>query len=501
VDKGPTRTLEYSADAMNLRFGPGHIVEHVNGSRNARLVSTAPTSQTTVNSDQIDLEFARTGDESMLTRARASGGASVQSTPLARAGVPPPDTRLLKSRSVLLHMRSGGEEIDRVEADSPGHVEFLPNRPENRKRTVDGNNMTMHYGAANQIRSFTATEVTTRTEPLEAKGRNPGAPALTSSKGMTAHFDEKTGALTLLEQWENFRYQEGERRARSERAEFRQPTEQILLTGTARIEDSTSSTDADRITLNQKSGDLEAVGNVASMRQPDAKKDAKGGMLSANAPVQARAARMTTTGDNSIIVYDGSALLWQGADRIQANTIRIDQKANSLWAQGSVQTRLLDKNAAQAAGPNTKARKREPAFTFGRAPEFEYDDKTRLAHYRGGATLTQGPTVVTARDIRAWLAPEGAASSLEKAFADGDVKIVQTAADRTRTGTSEHCEYYPLENKVLLSGGKPVFQDSVKGTTAGRRITFYSTEDRVEVEGEAQQPVETRILRRKKSGS
>ncbi|HYO80651.1 MAG TPA: LPS export ABC transporter periplasmic protein LptC, partial [Bryobacteraceae bacterium] len=72
VDKGPTRTLEYSADAMNLRFGPGHIVEHVNGSRNARLVSSAPTSQTTVNSDEIDLEFAPTGDESMLTRARAS---------------------------------------------------------------------------------------------------------------------------------------------------------------------------------------------------------------------------------------------------------------------------------------------------------------------------------------------------------------------------------------------------------------------------------------------
>ena len=76
----------------------------------------------------------------------------VESQPVLRAGVPPPDTRVLKSQAVLLHMRDGGEEIDRVEADSPGHIDFLPNRPDSRKRTVDGNMMTLHYGTANQIR-------------------------------------------------------------------------------------------------------------------------------------------------------------------------------------------------------------------------------------------------------------------------------------------------------------------------------------------------------------
>ena len=498
VDQRPQRTLEYAAETMNLRFGPNHVVEHVNGSRNARLVSTSATSNTSVQSDTIDLEFVTSKEDSVLQRARASGAARVESKPVVRAGVPPPDTRLLTSNAVLLHMREGGEEVDRIEADSPGHLEFLPNRPDGRKRVVDGNQMTLHYGAANQIKTFTATDVNTRTEPLP--GRK-APPATTSSKGMTAHFDEKTGLMTLLEQWDNFRWQEGDRRARSNRAEFRQSAEQVLLTGRARVEDPTGSTDAEKITLHQKSGDFEAEGSVASTRLQDRKKGTTTtgtAMLSGDAPVQAKADSMRATGDNTLVVYQGKALMWQDADRISADVIRIDRKANRLFASGQVETRLLDKSAAKVK--TSGGAKPLPAFTIVRAPEFEYDDKTRLAHYRGGATLTQQGTVVTAREIRAWLAPEGAkGSSLERAFADGDVKIVQTAPDRNRTGTSEHGEYYPNEEKVLLSGGKPVFRDSVKGTTTGRVITFYSAQDRVEVEGEAQQPVETRILRRKKS--
>jgi hypothetical protein len=33
-------------------------------------------------------------------------------------------------------------------------------------------------------------------------------------------------------------------------------------------------------------------------------------------------------------------------------------------------------------------------------------------------------------------------SRIEKAYADGHVEIVQAAPDRTRTGTSDHAEYF-----------------------------------------------------------
>ena len=44
-------------------------------------------------------------------------------------------------------------------------------------------------------------------------------------------------------------------------------------------------------------------------------------------------------------------------------------------------------------------------------------------------------------------------STLDKAFADGAVKIVSTAEKRTRTGTCEHAEYYTAEQKVIMNGG------------------------------------------------
>ena len=81
-------------------------------------------------------------------------------------------------------------------------------------------------------------------------------------------------------------------------------------------------------------------------------------------------------------------------------------------------------------------------------------------------------------------------------FGDGDVVIVQVAADRTRTGTSQHCEYYPKDDKVILNGGTAKLVDSRKGVTVGRQLTFFSKKDRLLVDGEANAPVVSDMLRK-----
>jgi lipopolysaccharide transport protein LptA len=212
-------------------------------------------------------------------------------------------------------------------------------------------------------------------------------------------------------------------------------------------------------------------------------------MLSGDDPVQARAARMISSQDNTLITYTGDALLWQASNRITADTIRIDRKQSRLAADGKVTTQLLDSSESK------KDKKKTSVFTVVRAPALEYDDKTRLAHYTGGATLVRGGMTVTAAEIRAWL-KDGNDSSLDHAFADGNVKIVEASPERTRTGTAEHSEYYADESKVVLSGGQPVFVDSVKGSTKGRQITYFANNQHLFVEGEEKKPVESRILRR-----
>ena len=304
---------------------------------------------------------------------------------------------------------------------------------------------------------------------------------------MTARFDEKTGAVSHLEQVGAFRYEEGDRRAKADRADLFSPSDDIVLTGSARVWDPTGSTSADKITIRQKAGQVDADGNVSSTREPEKKKAKDGGLMTGDEPLQARAAKMQSTEDNSVIVYEGNALLWQGSNRITANRIRIDRKNSRLHATGNVVTQLLDK---------ADAKKKRDVFTTVRSPEFTYDDKTRLAHYTGGAEMNRAGTVVTGREIRAWLKSEESDSSLDRAFADGNVKIVQSAKDRTRTGTAEHAEYFVQDGRIVLTGGQPTFADTAKGSTKGDKITYYSEGERLLVQGESKRPVESKVLRK-----
>jgi lipopolysaccharide export system protein LptA len=81
------------------------------------------------------------------------------------------------------------------------------------------------------------------------------------------------------------------------------------------------------------------------------------------------------------------------------------------------------------------------------------------------------------------------------AIADGNVEIVQSAADRTRRGTGQHGEYYVSEEKVILRGGDPQLTDSKRGNTRGAELIYYANDDSLLVTGEPGKPVNSRIRR------
>ncbi len=105
---------------------------------------------------------------------------------------------------------------------------------------------------------------------------------------------------------------------------------------------------------------------------------------------------------------------------------------------------------------------------------------------------------VKAREVHAFLRDNSDDSSLDHAFADGQVEIVQTAVGRVRNGTSEHAEYYVDEDKVILEGGSPQFIDSLRGNTRGEKLTWFSKDDRLLVNGIESKPVKTVIHKKKK---
>lgn len=494
TDRYPARQLDYSADQLWLTFSSEGEVEKVTGEGNARLVSVSEGARTTVATARVDLEFEPQPEESLLKKVLATGKSTVESAPAPRPGVQPPETRVLRSEVIALQMRPGGREIERVETAAPGRLEFLPNRPGQRHRVLNGERIWITYGEANRIRSFRSVNVATRSDPEPPKRpgqAQPAPPVETWSKDLSAEFDPKTGQLARLEQWNDFRYQEGARKARAERAVLEEARSLITLEKAARVWDESGSTSADRILLDQKSGDLSAAGNVVSTRLPD-RKGKSSAMLSSEQNLETKAARMTTSDHNRKIRYEGDVLMWQGANRIRADVVEIDRETRRLLARGNVVTQFVD----QDKNRNKAAPGRAQSFVVVRSAQLAYAEENRLAHYTGGAVLTRAGMEVKAAEIRAYLREAGADSSLDRAFADGRVAIVHTAPGRIRKASAEHAEYHAAEEKVVLRGGEPNLEDSAEGYTRGEELTYFVKGDSLLVSGLENRPVKSRIRRK-----
>lgn len=494
TDDYPNRKLQYSADDLLMDFDEKGEIQKITGEGNGHLLETAETAETTVTGSHVEMNFEVVDKQSQLSRVAASGNAVAQAKPLAVAGKDLSETHILRSENFEMKMRPGGKDIDRVITHAPGTLEFLPNLPAQHHRLVSGSDMLIAYGAQNRIDTFHATDVKTTTDAnAEERKRGRTAPSVTASREMLAHFDPKTNKLATMDQQGAFAYDEGERHARALKASLDSDKNVMLLDTNARLWDSTGSTSADRIRIDETTRDFTADGNVKSSRLPE--KDAKknGQLLNGDEPLQAQAAHMESTEHNTVAHYRGSAMMWQGANRIQADTIDLNHKTKRLAADGAVISNLWEE-------PNDEDKKNgaKPVLTVVRAPHLVYTDDNRLAVYTGGVQLTRPNMLIKCVDLRAFLAAQGADNRLEKAFADGDVHIVQNAPGSTRTGTAEHSEYYTDDERVILRGGSPRLVDSVKGQTQAPELIYRADDGSLLGNGAEGIPVQSRTIRKKK---
>ena len=503
VQEDPNRKVEFAGDQMVLTFADDMQIQQVKGERNAKVISTANFLRTTITADAVHLDFAReNAKESIFSSAVATGKSVAEAKPLERPGELLADTRILRSETIHLKMRPGGRDIEDVVTDGVGTVEFLPNRAGQPRRELKGDRVWIAYAPDNRIQSFHSINATTRTDKPNSK-----VPMITSSKDILALFDPKTSELTRLEQKTDFHYEEGTRKATSDKATLEEAKNSITLDGAARSWDPTGSASADRIVMNQMTGDVVAEGHVATVHVPEAVKASEdkkppaatsSAMLSNTEVMQGRAQRITSRDRNQKLHYEGAATVWQGANRIDGERIDIDRSAQTLEAHGKVVSQFADK-ARDDKSKDDKAKSVKPAppvFTVVRAPDLTYKGETRVADYTGGVLMTRPELTINSKELRAFLSDSESDTSLDRAVADGNVKILSTAQKRTRTGTSEHSEYYVPDQKVLMSKGDPLLVDSVKGQTRGSELTWWINNDRLLVNGVENRPVDS-LLRKK----
>ena len=251
------------------------------------------------------------------------------------------------------------------------------------------------------MRSIHASTLTER--PPKAP-KTTGTVTRTQSQDILATFDPNTGEMVRLEQNTNFQYEEGDRRARGDKATLDQSKDQMLLEGSARTWDPTGSVNADRIVLNQKSGDYTAEGHVSSTHQPD-HKGSSSAMLSNDEVTQAVADKMVSSGDNKHIRYDGNARAWQGANQVDADHIEIDRDRRVMEAHGKVISQFEDKPKDPGKKEPSKGSKAKaptsPIFTVVRATDLVYTEESRVAVYKGGTILTRPGLTVNSQQLQA----------------------------------------------------------------------------------------------------
>jgi lipopolysaccharide export system protein LptA len=491
TDDYPNRKLAYSADYLLVDYDDAGVVRKITGSNAARLVSTAETSETTVTADHVEMDFETQNKESVLSRVTCLGHGLVTSKPLPAPGRQLGETHTLRSENIEMKMRPGGREIETVVTHAPGALEFLPNVPTDHHRTLNGNDLFIAYGPQNRIQSFRASAVTTRTDPTADERKRNRTLSVTTSRDLLARFDPQTSRLSSMEQTGDFAYDEGGRHARAAKATLDSGQNVIVLETSARVWDETGSTSANHIRMDQRTGDFTAEGQVNSSRLPDQDQKKNSQMLSGDQPIQAQARKMDSSNHNRAIHYEGDVTMRQGANRIQAGVIDVNREKRTLVADGNVVTYLWEE-------PKEDEKKSAaPVLTVVHAPHLVYTEENRLAVYTGGVLLRRPGLQVKGQELRAFLAESGADSRLEKAFADGAVEIVETASDRTRTGTGDHAEYYTDVQKVVLRGGRPKLVDSLKGFMQGDELTYFANDGRLLGSGSSQQPVNSRIRKKK----
>ncbi len=503
TDNRPGREIEYAADTIHVHYVDG-LTEKINGTGNAKLVSHGKGSDTTMTGNTVDLFFNTDSGDSELASAVAHGNGMVESKPTPDPKGLTADTKIMKAEVLDLYMRPGGKDLSRVHTQTPGTLEFVPNQAARHRRILKATEMNVLYGEKNEIQSFHATAASTETYPSEEekKRKKTGLDvAYTSSKVIDATFDDK-GQIQTMKQTDDFHYVDGERKAQSDFATLDQAKNIMNLENHARIADDTGTTIGDHIELQQTTGDFDARGHVSTTRLPD-KKKATSDMLDKDEPTQGLADRVISADRNRTIHYVGNAVLWQSANRIQADKIDIDREKKSIVADGQVVSQFQDKDKSKdepitAAKPKTLPA--QPAFTVVKAPHMVYTDQDRLAIYTGGTNFWRSTLTVKCVTLRAWLNCDDsdAYSRINHAFGDGTVEIVQVSSVRKRVGDSEHAEYYAEDGRVVLTEGEPKLSDSIKGVSTADKLTYFTDDDRLIEEGTKKKPVKTHLLKKAK---
>ena len=219
---------------------------------------------------------------------------------------------------------------------------------------------------------------------------------------------------------------------------------------------------------------------------------------------------MTSRNAAGTALYTGNARLWQDANIIEAPSIQFDRDHRFVTAQGTASAPVLttlvqgSKQASKQISKSELAGGKSGAaspITI-TASRLTYADSERRVHYEGGVGAKCSDFTASAKTVDAYLLPRSQTSSNQSVAGPGqlDHMVAQdnvVVQQPNRRAEGQKLVYTAAEDKFVLTGGPPSIFDAEQGKITGVSLTFFRSDDRVLVEGEASTPAvtQTRVAR------
>jgi lipopolysaccharide export system protein LptA len=392
--------------------------------------------------DEAVFSFDAAGRE--VERVTATGNARLLSASAGQA-------RELRAPSMELRLRAA----EQVLTARPNPALVLRGAAGD-AQTIAADEMRMQFEARQRLRTLVATG------SVQARQTRPGASTqATSSHHLRLRFDD-AGRLADAEQWGAFRYQSDAWKAEAGRAVYSAAGGVYVLRESPAVWDAQTRTTAREIQLDDRAGLIRAEGEVRTTYTASA--DSPG--FGPGEPAHLASERLRAERAAGRALYTGKARLWQGENRLAADSIELTRAPRRLLAEGNVSGHFLDATAPDGARAVQVA-----------SPRFAYAEADRRGLFDGGVVARNDFGTVHAPQLEVFLARSGAAR-LERALARGGVLIEGDGAE----ATGEQAEYRAAARTVAVWGGAPKISDPARGTTAGDRLTLFLADGTIRIE-------------------
>lgn len=484
-----------TGEKLNASFVAGtNLLREIDVQQRARMLTSRSqdAGQDELSAEEIRLSFRETQGRSTLNELKADRSVRFNSTPAKKAGNARSEpSRSLSATSLTVLYSKAGDYFESGMAAGNVVLSGIPlgeaGHPEIRRLLADtvqfhffpGNNRLKDFDGDGHIQVFYQ-------KPADPATEAPAQEFRTSSSKMRATFKEADGTAQEVSQWGDFQYQDASRTANSGRSDYDALKEILVLRESPRISDPNGTTAGDLVEYDRKQKILSVRQHVRSIMKP---KDNNQGRpftnaFGSSAPGIITAEEMKYWTDESRARFTGDVQLLSESGQLQAKVLEILNGEEQVEAQGNVRHLIPRKEAGEEAKPSTKkeASATKPEKDLQRVPilirssKMRYSKAENSIHYLGNVNLTSADMEMSAESLDVILDKEG--KQIERATAKGKVAIHQAG----REVKGDTADYYLVAGKLVVSGNPAEVRDPAHGKSLARRLTFFTTDDRIVLE-------------------